>query len=299
MAINDKTWSRVSVIGLGAMGSTIARLLLGAGYGVTVWNRTAAKADVLAREGAAVASDVAAAVGASPLVVICVHDYAATNEILGAEGVTQALNGKLLIQLTTGGPQEARDAEAWAHQRGAHYLDGAIQVAPDQMARPDTTLLVSGAEAAFRQGEPLLRVLGGNVKYLGEKVGAASAMDTATLSYVYGSALGFFQGALFCEAEGFGTDEYGAIVAEIAPGFGEFLKHEGEVIQSGDFRVSQSPLSISVVATERIAQAARDAGIDADFPEFVARVLRRTEAAGYGGEEAAAIIKVLRREGAR
>lgn len=277
------------------MGATIARLLLGAGYRVTVWNRTAARAEPLVREGAILAPDPASAVAASPVSVVCVYDYRATNEILASAEVEKALVGRLLVQLTTGGPQEARDAEAWAHGRGAAYLDGAIQAAPEQMGRPDTTLLVSGAEAAFRRGEPVLRVLGGNVKYLGANVGAAAAMDLATLSYVYGTALGFFQGVLFAEAEGFGADEYGAIVAEIAPGSGEFLKHEGAVIRSGDFSVSQSPLSISVEATERIARAARDAGIDAAFPEFVSGVLRRADEAGYGEEEAAAIIKVLRR----
>ena len=255
----------VSVIGLGTMGSTLARLLLRAGHRVTVWNRTSAKADPLVREGAILAPGPAAAIGASCVVVVCLYDYNAANEVLDTNEVASALPGRTLVQLTTGSPREARDSEAWARQRGARYLDGAIQAAPSQMARPDTTILVSGAETAFRRSEPLLQVFGGNVKYLGEPVAAAAAMDLATLSYVYGAFLGFLHGARIAESEGFRVDHYGALVAEISPSFGEFFRHEGAVIQSGNYEVSESPLRISVEATERLAQAARESG---SMPSF-------------------------------
>jgi 3-hydroxyisobutyrate dehydrogenase-like beta-hydroxyacid dehydrogenase len=276
------------------MGSTLARLLLRSGYRVTVWNRTSAKADPLVRDGALLAPSAASAVSASPIVVICVHDYKATNDILDTKDASSALAGRVLVQLSTGSPQEARDSEAWARERGADYLDGAIQAAPSQMGRPDTTILVSGAERAFQRTEPLLRIFGGSVKYLGEQVGSASAMDLATLSYIYGAGLGFFHGARVCESEGFRVDTYGSLVAEISPSFGEFLKHEGAVIQSGNYAASESPLKISVEATERLAQTAREAGINSEFPRFVAGLLKRAMAAGYGEEEVAALIKVLR-----
>jgi 3-hydroxyisobutyrate dehydrogenase-like beta-hydroxyacid dehydrogenase len=286
--------SHVSVVGLGTMGSTLARLLLRASHRVTVWNRTREKTDPLAQEGAVVATSVAAAVEASPIVVICVYDYKAANLILDTKDVASALSGRLVVQLTTGSPQEARDSERWMQRHQAEYLDGAIQAAPSQMARPDTTILVSGAESAFRRGEPVLKVFGGNVKYLGESIAAASAMDLATLSYVYGAWLGFVHGARIAESEGFRVDHYGSLVAEISPAFGEFFKHEGAVIQSGDFAVSESPLRISVEATERLAQAAREAGINAEVPTFASALFQRAVAAGYGEEEVAALIKVFR-----
>lgn len=284
----------VTVIGLGQMGSTLARLLIEGGYRVTVWNRTAARAEPLIEQGAILAPDAIAAVLASPVVVVCVHDYAATREILGTAEVAAAFKDRVLVQLTTGTPQEARDSEVRVREHGGEYLDGAIQAAPSQMGRPDTPILLSGAEATFRRNEALLGVFGGGVTYLGDDAGAASAMDLATLSYIYGAALGFFQGALFAEREGFRVDTYGALVAGIAPTFADFLKYEGEVIQSGDYTVGESPLKISVEATERIAQSARDAGINAEFPSFAAGLFRRAAAAGYGDEELAALIKLLR-----
>jgi 3-hydroxyisobutyrate dehydrogenase-like beta-hydroxyacid dehydrogenase len=136
-------------------------------------------------------------------VIVCVHDYLATQKIFDTQEISAALAGRILIQLSTGSPQNARDSEVWAHDQGADYLDGAIQAAPSQMGRLDTPILLSGAEAVFRQSEPLLNILGGNLTYLGEQIGSAAAMDLATLSYIYGATLGFFHGARICEVEGF------------------------------------------------------------------------------------------------
>lgn len=284
----------VTVMGLGMMGSTLAQLLLRAGHRVHVWNRTTAKTDVLVREGAVRAASAAAAVRGAEFVVVCVHDYAAADTFLRDDGLASGLAGRVVVQLTTGSPQEARDGENWVHRHGGAYVDGAIQAAPSQMGTPDTPILVSGASDAYRRVEPLLRLFGGGLVYLGESAGAAATMDLATLSYVYGAVIGFLHGARICEAEGFGVDAYGAVVARIAPSFGAFLEHEGKMIHDGRFEVTQSPMTISIEAVERMLRAAADAGINAEFPAFAAQLLRRAAAAGLETEELAAMIKVLR-----
>jgi len=284
----------VSVIGLGAMGATIAQLFLDRGWRVTVWNRSADKAAALVARGAVLAPSAAEAFRAHRAVVMCVYDYEAASAILALKGVAAAADGRLLLQLTTGSPQDARDAQAWAQRHGAAYLDGAIQAAPDQMGQPDTPVLLSGAAQARREAEPLLSVLAGNVVDLGEEIGAAAAMDLSTLSYVYGAILGFMHGARVAESEGFDVARYGEIVAGIAPAFGTFLQHEGKVIQSGDYAVSQSPMRISVEATQRLLDTARASGINTEFPAFAAGLLQRADAAGLGNQEIAALIKLLR-----
>ncbi|WP_390342129.1 NAD(P)-dependent oxidoreductase [Variovorax boronicumulans] len=291
----SNTNKEVSVLGLGAMGVVIARLFLDQGYKVTLWNRTADKADALVARGAVLARSAAEALRASRMAVMCVYDYRAADAIFAMDGVAAAMDGRLLAQLTTGSPKDAREAEAWAHRHGAAYLEGAIQAAPDQMGRPDTPLLVSGAQAVFAEAEPLLKVLAGGIVYLGEKASAAAAMDLATLSSIYGTMLGFLHGARIAEHEGFDVAEYGRIVAGIMPTFAGFLQHEGAVIQSGDFAITQSPMRISVEATQRILQTAQEAGINTEFPAFAAGLFQRADAARLGGEELAALIKLLRK----
>lgn len=294
MKKNSDIANAVTVIGLGSMGSKIAQLYLANDYKVTVWNRSVSKTAKLKESGALVANDIIAAVNASPLIIVCVHDYKASDDIFGDKDLASALNGKSVIQLTTGSPDDAQRSEKWFNERNAGYLDGAIQVAPDQMAQPDTTIFFSGKEPLFEDLKEKLEILGANLKYLGNKVTRASAMDLATLSYVYGSSLGFLHGALVAESAGLNIAEYGSLVSSISPSFGQFFEYEAGVIQKEDYTITQSPLSISVEAINRIKDFSLSAGINADLPVFASKIFEKAAARGYADEEFAAVIKVLR-----
>lgn len=286
--------NEVTVLGLGSMGQTLARLFLDKGRRVTVWNRSPQKAEELVSRGAVLAPTAAAAVAASRLVVMCVYDYNAANSILESQGVAKAMSGRIFVQLTTGSPEDANAAKLWSDRHAAAYLDGAIQAAPSQMGQLDTPVLMSGSEATYRDVRPVLKDIAGNIVYLGEQIDAAATMDLATLSYVYGAFIGFIHGARIAESNGLDVAHYGRIVNTISPSFGAFFQHEGAVIQSGDFKITESPLRISVEATERILQASIQAGINVEIPTLAASLLKRADAAGLGGEELAALIKILR-----
>lgn len=285
---------QVAVLGLGQMGATLAQLLLRAGMEVHVWNRTAGRGDALAGAGAIVAPAPAAAVRAAQVAVICVHDHAAVVDVLAADGVAAALAGKVLVQLTTTSPEEARALAALVAAADAGCVAGAIQVAPEQMGQPDTTILVSGADPDYDRSRDVLAAFGGNIVHLGTRPDAAATMDLATLSYIYGAAAGFFQGAALAERAGMDVRQYGAIAQAMAPSFAAFLRHEAEAIAADDYTITQSPLAISVDATRRIEDAVRAAGLNAEVPALIARLLRRAAQAGYEREEFAAVVKVLR-----
>lgn len=284
----------VSILGLGAMGATIAELFTKQRYRVTVWNRSPAKADAMVALGADAAPDPAAAIRASPVAIMCVANDAAVRDVLAVPGVGDAIAGGTLVQLTTISPADARAAQAWADAHGAQLLAGAIQAAPSQMGKPETPVLMSGAEAVFARWKPTLDVLAGHIVYLGADPGAAATMDLATLSYVYGAMAGFLHGSLIAETEHLDVATYGKIVRSISPTFGAFFEHEAAVIQSGDFAVSESPLRISIDATARLLETARAAGLNTELPALVAGLLARAGAAGLANEEVAAVIKVLR-----
>ena len=284
----------VAVIGLGSMGSTIARLLIQSGRHVTVWNRSPEKADAVTKRGAIFAPSVEAAVRASPVILMCVYDYKAANAILEAPGVGAALQNRILVQLSTGSPEDSRQALVQASRHGASYLDGAIQAAPSQMGQPDTPLLLSGDEAAYGRVEPILKTLAGNIVYLGSKIEAAATMDLATLSYVYGAFAGFLHGARIAESAGLDVSQFGKIVNAISPSFGAFFEHEGKVIASGDFTITESPLRISVEAVRRILVASQEAAVNTEIPALLVDLLDRADAAGLGNQELASLIKVLR-----
>ncbi|WP_437807396.1 NAD(P)-dependent oxidoreductase [Sorangium sp. So ce1078] len=286
--------SEATVIGLGEMGAALAGALVRSGRSVTVWNRTGAKAEQLVREGAALAPSAAAAVHASPVVVVCVSDYAATRALMETKEVAAALAGRTLIQLSTGTPREARDAEAWALRHGAAYLDGAILAWPRQIGGADTVILASGARATYQRSEALLKTLAGGITYMGEAIGSSSALFAAVLSYLAGRWISLCHGALICEAEGLSVASFGAMLASLAPILGADARHMGDVIEKGTYANPESALKTAGSDIGRLVQQAEEANINAEFPRFAAALFRRAIDAGHGAEEHAALIKVLR-----
>lgn len=273
------------------MGTRLAELLVKQGYTVSVWNRTRSKADSIA--GVRVYEDLQEAIIQSQLIVICVLDYTAIDRIMESVGDKTVLAGKTLINFTTAEPQEAESLEKELAGFNAGYLNGAIQVAPDQMGLPDTTIIVSGEQTHFENSRSALAVFGGNIKYLGSRAALASAMDLATLTWLYGSYTGLIHGIALAQRTGLPLDAFSEILGEITPGFTEFFKHQIGVVESGDFTVSQSPLSISVGATRRIHNAFRSTGLNPDFTKGVRDLLQSAEEHGFANQELASLVKVI------
>lgn len=285
--------SEISVIGLGAMGAALAQAQLKAGHSVTVWNRTPQKMEPLAALGAKRAESVVDAVQTSPLIMVCVDNYTATNKLLGTDDVAPHLSGRTVIQLSTGTPQEARDSEAWLADQGADYLDGAIMCYPNSIGAPESLILIGGKQRAFANAEAFLKVLGGDLRYLGENIAAAAALDLALLSTSVGLYMGVVHGAHICESEGVGLD----LLASIAV-HGERPRELAEIIHAGAFELSSlhggASLDVWAGVVRRLQIQAGDAGINAELPNFLAGIYQRALEAGYGEEDIAALIKVLR-----
>jgi 3-hydroxyisobutyrate dehydrogenase-like beta-hydroxyacid dehydrogenase len=162
------------------------------------------------------------------------------------------------------------------------------------MGQPDTPILLSGDSATYASVKPILSRLAGNIAFLGDQIEAAATMDLATLSYVYGATAGFIHGALIAESQGLDIAVFGKLVADISPTFGTFFAHEGAVIQSNDFTITESPLRISVEAIRRILSSSRESGINTEVPAFLDALFQRADQAGLGNQELAALIKVLK-----
>jgi 3-hydroxyisobutyrate dehydrogenase-like beta-hydroxyacid dehydrogenase len=277
------------------MGSALARALLRGGNSVTVWNRTRAKAEPLGRDGATLAADPASAVEASPVILICVDNYEVSRAILSAADVRPRLSGRVLVQLSTGSPQEARESERWARDAGAAYLDCAILAYPDQIGTPEAALLAAGERATFERCEPLLRSLAGGLTYAGEQIGAASALDCAAISFLFGALLGALHGSRICEIEGLRVDEFGSMLAELVPVVGGEVKQLTERIHADRYSGSQAALRTYAATAMRLVQQARDSRIDSEFPTYAFEAFQKGMNAGFADEDLDGLIRVLRR----
>ena len=152
--------SDISVVGLGSMGASLTRTLLAAGHDVSVWNRSADKAEPLVAVGAAWCVTLADALEASPVVLVCVRDYATTRQIFEDSGAAAGLGGRMLVQLSTGTPAEVATDAAWATSHDAEYLDGAILAAPPDIGSEDCQILIAGEDSIWRRCQPLLQCPG-------------------------------------------------------------------------------------------------------------------------------------------
>lgn len=284
--------TEISIIGLGAMGTALARAQMGGGYGVTVWNRTAAKAGPLAADGATVAATAPEAVLASPFTLICVDSYAVTAEILAPLAATD-LTGRILVQLSTGTSKEARDGAARVAERGGATLDGALMCYPAGIGSPDTTILIGGPETAFRSARAHLKLLGGDLQYLGDNVAAAAAIDLGFLMMIVSLSAGIAQAARICEAEGADLARLAALA-----GFEGVAARQLEVIEKGAFELnslhSGATLGVWTNAIRRLKAQAEDAGTDAQLPAFLLDFYRQAVDLGHGDEDLAALVKLVR-----
>jgi 3-hydroxyisobutyrate dehydrogenase-like beta-hydroxyacid dehydrogenase len=283
--------SEISTLGLGLMGTALARAFVDARHSVTVWNRSGAKTQPLVHSGAAAANSVSAAVAASPTVLICIDSYHTTQALFDTADVLSLLPGRIIVQLTTGSPNEARNAAAWFSSHGALYLDGAILGGPANIATPRAMILYSGPRELFDRCKALLGVLGPGTRFVGENIGAAAAIDMAWLARHCGTYAGVAHGAAICEAEGADLEIYASLFAE-----SDSARSMIDVIRRGAFADPPATLSVWHAALRRLQDQARDTGISSEVPDLVLKLLGRAAAAGFGDEHIAAMVKVLRKE---
>jgi len=281
--------SDITMIGLGAMGSALARAFVRAGHNTTVWNRSAARMGPLMEIGARGAGSVTEAVAASPMIVVCINNYAATQALLGSGEVLAALAGRTLVQLSTGTSAEARAAEAWLAPLGVDYIDGAIMPYPSDIGAPDAQILFAGPEAAYRRCLPLLGCLGGDLRYLGTNIAAAAVLDMALLTGQLCNYLGALHGALLCESEGVGVDVLGSMFAGGDP----VARLLGKIHRRA-LHEAEATLTVWNAALDGILDQGRSRSINTEIPSLVSSLFRRALAAGRGEDDVASVIEVLR-----
>lgn len=287
--------SDISVIGMGAMGSALARALIKAGREVTIWNRSPEKMQPLEELGARAEPNLAAAIAASSQSVVCLMNYSTSSTLFGSPEVIPALKGRTIIQLGTSSPAESETSAKEFAEWGSGYLDGTIMCWPGNIGTPSGRIAVSGAEPVFKNCQRDLEVLAGEARYLGANIRAAATLELAFLSRVLGIIFGSIHGALVCEAEGVPVSEFTSILPE-----GDRAIPLTQAISENSFdTISADGASVNVAdeAVTALYHHAKDAGINSELPTLMRDWVTRARVAGYGKQETAAIIKALRQPG--
>ncbi|MEV5569156.1 NAD(P)-binding domain-containing protein [Spirillospora sp. NPDC052269] len=284
---------KITLLGLGAMGTAIARAWLAAGHELTVWNRTASRTEPLAAEGAKVAASAAEAVAASPLVVACLLDDASVEEALADAD----LKGRDLVNITTGTPEQARGRATWAIGRGARYLDGGIMAVPPMIGVPESGAYVfySGSGALFEEHAEALAVPAGT-RYVGEDPGSASLHDVALLSAMTGMFAGVSHAFALMRDTGVPPTEFAPLLVEFLTGMTGYAHGVAAHLESGDYTLGvTSNLAMMVQANETLLRTAEDQGVSAELIAPFMTLMERRLADGHPDEGTTGVIDLLKR----
>ena len=185
---------RVAFLGMGIMGSRMAANLARAGFGVTVWNRTRARAeDVAAAHGVEVAGSPAEAAAAAEVTITMVVDAPQVEEVLfGPGGAVEGLGpDSLVVDMSTIAPSAARAIAARLGERGVAFLDAPVTGSKPKAEDGTLTIMAGGEAGPYARALPLFEAMGALVVHVGPQGhGQMVKLINNTLAAINAAAVG-------------------------------------------------------------------------------------------------------------
>jgi 3-hydroxyisobutyrate dehydrogenase-like beta-hydroxyacid dehydrogenase len=190
-------------VGLGAMGQVIVPRLMAAGHNVTGWNRSRDRATPLIDKGMAWADSPAAVARASEVTFSIVTDGAAVKQVaLGENGVLSGMQpGAAYIDMGTIAADVTRSVAAEFEKHGFVMLDAPLSGSPVTVEQGNASLMIGGDKATFERLEPMLRVIGPKVTYIGPS-GQAVTMKLAVNALLMVEVIAFGEALALAEKGG-------------------------------------------------------------------------------------------------
>jgi len=248
----------VAVVGLGAMGSRIARRLLSAGHELIVWNRTRAKLAPLIDLGAKAAESPADAARRAEVLITMVADPASLRAVSeGGEGIAVGADATLtVIEMSTVGPAGvARLASALP--TGTPLLDAPVLGSIGEAEAGSLTIFIGGPGALIEQVEPLLSILG-SVLHVGP-LGAGQAAKLVANATLFGTLATLGEAIALAQGLGISGSAVFELLAETP--LADQAQRRRDAIERGDYP-ARFPLALARKDAELIDEAAAAAGVE-------------------------------------
>jgi 3-hydroxyisobutyrate dehydrogenase-like beta-hydroxyacid dehydrogenase len=285
--------SDVSVIGLGNMGSALARAFLDGGHRVTVWELQPGRYDEFVERGAKVADSPVAAVADSPITVVCILRYEHVREILDVPESAGVFPGHTIVNLCSGTPAEAVEARAWIEDKGADYFEGHIHVYPRLMGTEDAIVTYAGPQALWSRSKELLSSLGGSSTWVGEDIGSVNALAAVASIFYHVALAGLLEVAAFAREAGLPSDA----VRHVMDGRIRLLEHgippTLQAVATRDYNTDQATVEVTLDAMNTFKRVIDEGGTSTALVTDAVRIFQAADAAGMGSQDAAAAVELM------
>ena len=161
---------RIGFVGIGLMGQQMSRRLLAAGFPVTVWNRTKARAADLLAAGAAWGDSPRALAEASDVAIVMVTDSAASEAVIcGPRGVLEGAHpGLTLIDMGSVAPETSRAMAERTRAKGVPMLDAPVTGNPKVASEGKLGIMVGGPRETFDVCVPVFQAMSVKIIHVGE-----------------------------------------------------------------------------------------------------------------------------------
>lgn len=283
----------VALLGLGTMGAGMAANLLKAGFSLTVFNRTAAKAQGLVGAGAHFASTPAAAAKGASVIISMLADDAASREVwLGKEGALEAAEkSAVLIESSTVSPTWIAELAAVAAQRGSNFLDAPVTGSRMQAEAGQLSFLVGGSEAALEKAAPVLKAMSKEIVHLGS-VGSGAKMKLINNFLCGVQVASLAEGLTWIERSGLDREKALSVLKSGAPG--------SPLLGAISARMVSKKYDVNFLLrlmTKDLLYAQNEAtgcNVDLKTAEVARSLFEVAIAQGFGDEDMSSVIEPLR-----
>ncbi|MER7736912.1 NAD(P)-dependent oxidoreductase [Streptomyces sp. NPDC096538] len=278
----------VSVLGTGIMGAAMARNLAREGHTVRVWNRTRAKAEPLAADGAHVAGTPAEAVESADVVLTMLYDGPATLETVRA--AAPALRpGTAWAQCTTSGMEDVAELAAFAREHDLRFYDSPVLGTRRPAEEGQLTVLAAGPAAGRDTVAPVFDAVGARTVWTGEDGAAASAtrLKLVANSWVLAATAAAGETLALAGALDVAPDAFFDLIAGGPLDMG-YLHAKAQLILEERLTPAQFAVKTAAKDAALIVRAGERGGVRLDVAAASARRLERAASAGHGDEDMAA-----------
>ncbi|HEU0022467.1 MAG TPA: NAD(P)-dependent oxidoreductase [Dehalococcoidia bacterium] len=284
---------KVGFIGLGRMGLPMSRRLLGAGFDLTVHNRSQSKVQEIAREGAHAARSTAEITRATDVLLTCLPDIATVEELfLGQDGIIEnARPGQILVDHSTVGVKTSRACAKAAEQKGALFLDAPISGGTERATDGTLTIMAGGPSQAYHRALPLFQAMGATVRHIGP-TGTGTTVKLVNQHLVGIHSLAAAEAMLLGARSG--ADP--ALVFEVVnSGWGQsfMLNRNAPVMLDRDFEGVRTQIRVFLKDLGLVHELAQELGVPTPGADLVRQLLTRANDQGLGDLDGAAIVLPL------